>query len=206
MNIPAAAITAAGPRGSLASVRLVSLMGILVVVVKWLILGACAAAIAFSAAALRFELPTAEPTAATRVPSARLESSGTTVAESKPVTIAFKNVDFASPRLPGGALDGLTAPRTGIYAVYAGIAWPPDPDGIRVLFITKESGATQTFKAAWEGDAISDPSRRTIQTISTLVRLKAGERVLAQGYQTAAPELVLPDDPRTFLAFDYVSP
>lgn len=150
----------------------------------------------------RNALPVIGPSQLGQVPAARLESSGQSVPDNALTTIDFARVDFATPGVVQG--DELRAPIAGVYSVTTGIRWPPDPDGIRALFITT-TGAGGAVKAAAEHSPAPESNRSTIQNVSTLLRLEVGQGVVAQGVQDSGGPLVIPDDVRSFLAMHWVS-
>ena len=99
----------------------------------------------------------------------------------------------------------LTAPRTGLYEVSAGILWPDSAVGKRTLAI-KEGNLT--YLAQEEFDAAGTGA--TLQNVSTLARLSTGMFVEARVVQTSGDDLVVDNsitgDPRTYFAMAWLGP
>jgi hypothetical protein len=103
---------------------------------------------------------------------------------------------------PGPESALLTAPRAGLYQVSAGVLWPADSAGRRSLGIVDSAG---TYLAQDAGPAaVSDA---TLQSVSTLTRLGAGDFVDARVHQTSGTTLQLEAaDTRNYLAMAWLGP
>jgi hypothetical protein len=105
-----------------------------------------------------------------------------------------------------GPVTELVAPRGGLYAVSAGIIWSSNSTGSREL-ILKENA---TDYLAAQQAAPSPGSDATIQNVSTLVRLSAGDYVQALVWQDitggGVHYLGNQSDRRNFFAMNWVGP
>jgi hypothetical protein len=100
-----------------------------------------------------------------------------------------------------GTQTRLTAPIDGLYVVAAGIVWASDSDGRRQAeMILNGSGAVAgDYRVAVSGAA-------TVQDVSTLLDLDAGDYVEVQAFQDGGEPLALTNSTSTFLAATWVGP
>jgi hypothetical protein len=97
----------------------------------------------------------------------------------------------------------MVAPITGTYQVSAGIIWASNGSGERQLML--RSNGSQIF-AAQKAPPLS--GTQTIQNVSGLTRLSAGDYVEAVVYQSSGGDLSISpaNDLRNFLAMNWVGP
>jgi hypothetical protein len=97
----------------------------------------------------------------------------------------------------------LTATRDGLYEVSAGLIWAANTNGSRQLILKRDG---LDYLAAER--AAASPSGETIQNVSTLTRLQAGDFMQATAFQDSGATLSLAaaGDPRNFFAMDWVGP
>jgi hypothetical protein len=95
----------------------------------------------------------------------------------------------------------LKAPIAGVYQVDAGIEWAPNSSGSRFLTIGVDGGCC--LGATWVPAA--GGGRPTIENISDLVTLQAGQHVYVQVIQDSGGTLNASDTAGTFLAMHWVS-
>ena len=95
----------------------------------------------------------------------------------------------------------LSASVAGVYQIDAGAQWQANTEGKR--FLAVQLGGVCCDAASWTNATIGAP---TIQNVSDLVRLTAGERVAAVMNYDAGVTLSLEDTHATFLAMHWVSP
>src|SRR5204863_9494624 len=98
----------------------------------------------------------------------------------------------------------LTAPIDGIYTVSAHVSWPAVPVGSRELFIDANIGFT--FQRVAETQIVGSNDEPT-QSVSTIVRLSAGDSVQLEVRQTeGAAENVQVSDHGPTLTMAWLGP
>ena len=116
--------------------------------------------------------------------------------------------ELGCPSPPPGLGARLTAPRPGLYAISAGVLWPADDtDGRRSLAIVQSpDGIAPDLILAQEAVPAANADA-TLQEVSSLMRLPAGEWVVAQVHQTSGSDLTLDDqDSRNYIAMAWLGP
>ena len=100
-----------------------------------------------------------------------------------------------------GTQSRLTAPIGGIYAVSGQVAWPNDPDGIRIASLVKtDTGGS--FPIATHTGSNEGP----IQALSTLADLAAGEYVELRVSQSSSDDLALSSQLDNYLSMAWLGP
>ena len=105
----------------------------------------------------------------------------------------------------------LVAPRDGVYHVSAGIMWAAEgsPTGARGLGLKRNLAVGGSVYIA-EQRLAPATSTETMEQVSTITRLSAGDGVYAYIVQTSGSDRSLftgwPDDDREFLAMNWVGP
>jgi hypothetical protein len=121
----------------------------------------------------------------------------------------FDNSSMHSVPVIGASCDlnnssRLVAPRDGIYAVEAGVVWPSDTTGTRLLAIREDTGGT-TLVATDRRGAVSGNNTR--QSVATLLELDQGDFVQAVVDQNGSTALIIVSSNRdTFLSMHWVGP
>jgi hypothetical protein len=139
-----------------------------------------------------------------QLPAARVELSSSQGQPKEQRAIDFSHVQFDNGGLANIATESsepLAASIAGVYQIDAGAQWQSNTTGYR--FLALRLGGNCCDAASWVNATVGAP---TIQSVSDLVRLSAGERVgLVMNYN-AGEVLEIEASGATFLAMHWVSP
>lgn len=155
-----------------------------------------------------YPTPTIAPGAVTAakiaaLPAARVDLAHSEGQPKEQRNIFFSNVQFDDAGLASiaDAAEPLAASIAGVYQIDAGAQWQSNATGNR--FLALRLGGSCCDAASWVNATSGAP---TIQSVSDLVRLSAGERVgLVMNYN-AGEVLEIEATGATFLAMHWVSP
>jgi hypothetical protein len=153
--------------------------------------------------------PTIAPGAVTAakigsLPAARVGFANSQGQPKEQKLLFFSSVQFDDGGLAditGHSSEPLAAAIAGVYQIDAGAQWESNSSGWR--FLALKLGGACCDAASWVNATNGDP---TIQNVSDLVRLTAGERVGAVINYNAGQVLDIEDTGATFLAMHWVSP
>jgi hypothetical protein len=117
--------------------------------------------------------------------------------------VIYDNANLAAIGCASGPFDRLVAPRDGVYEVSAGVVWENNTTGSRELTL-KENGG---IPLASQKGAPSPGSDRTIQNVSTLTQMQAGDYVQVVLRQTSGGTLGINNgDSRSSFSMHWVGP
>jgi hypothetical protein len=138
------------------------------------------------------------------LPAARVGLANSQGQPTEQKLLFFSSVQFDNGGLAdvtGHSSEPLVATIAGVYQIDAGAQWESNSTGVRFLAI--QLGSACCDAASWVNATNGDP---TIQNVSDLVKLTAGERVGAVINYNAGAVLEIEDTGATFLAMHWVSP
>jgi hypothetical protein len=147
------------------------------------------------------------------IPGARAEkTSGQSIPNSDPenpfIILSFESASFDI----GGPLhnttnnDRLTAPITGMYQLSAGVDWADNSTGERVLFLAAGPTTGLDLVADSTTKASAHALFGTLQSVSSLVRLAAGDIAAVFVNQDSGSSQTVQPGNGTFLAMHWVGP
>ena len=157
-----------------------------------------------------YPAPTIAPGAVTPskigvIPAARITETGAggfSNGQQTIVTMGQVVFDNDSVFTTSGGGPALTAPIAGVYEVDAGLEWAANSSGNR--FIGLDVNSTCCFGASWvPASTGGDP---TIENVTDLLKLNAGDRVLVIAIQDSGGTLNVNATGGTYEAMHWVSP
>ena len=142
------------------------------------------------------------------IPAARIFFGGPgsqDFASGKPGLVLFEGpgLEFNNGGVYAGpySYQPLTASIAGVYQIDAGVDW--EPSGVGRRFAGIEAGGTCCYAGSWVPAA---SAVQTMQSVSDLIKLSAGERVGVLVIQDSGGPLAPEEGRSTFLAMHWVSP
>jgi hypothetical protein len=137
-------------------------------------------------------------------PAARVQKTGnqTIPHNTGSIALSFDQEDFDTANLHDNTTNNsrLTAPINGVYQVSAGVAWASNTVGTRVLDIVVNGPAGNDYAASYIPATGISPRQST----SALVKLTAGQFVVAVAYQNSGSSVDTQPAKSTFLAMTWV--